>query len=125
MDFRQLIVSITAACFLALGVQSTASATVIGTSEFLSAEARAGHLAEVNAALNRADVQASLVALGVAPAQAAARAAALSDAELAQVAAEVRTLPAGGDSLLAVIGILFVVLLILELTGVTDIFKKI
>lgn len=125
MDFRQLVVAVTAACFLGLGLQSTASAGIIGTQDYLAAEARAGHLAEINAALSRADVQAQLVALGVDPAHALARAVALSDAELAQVATELQTLPAGGDSFFAVIGILFVVLLILELTGVTDIFKKI
>ncbi|MEQ1803075.1 MAG: PA2779 family protein [Gammaproteobacteria bacterium] len=124
MDLRQFTVAVTAACFLALGLQSTASAGVIGTQEYLSAEARAGHLADINAALSRADVQAQLVALGVDPANAATRAAALSDAELAQVADQLQTLPAGGDSFLAVIGIVFLVLLILELTGVTDIFKK-
>ena len=53
------------------------------------------------------------------------RAATLSDAELAQVAEQMQTLPAGGDSLFAVIGIVFLVLLILELTGVIDIFKRI
>ena len=124
MDLRQLIVSITAACFLGLGLQSTASANVIGTQDYLAAEARAGHLAEINAALSRADVQAQLVALGVDPANAATRAEALSDAELAQVAEQMQALPAGGDSFLAVIGIVFVVILILELTGVIDIFKK-
>ena len=124
MAFRQIVVSVTAACFLALGFSSTTSAAVIGTGDFLAAEARAGHLAEVTAAISRADVQAELVALGVDPAQAVARVAALSDAELAEVAAGVRTLPAGGDSFFAVIGIVFVVLLILEITGVTDIFKK-
>ena len=35
-----------------------------------------------------------------------------------------QSLPAGGDGLLAVIGVVFVVLLIFELTGVTT-FKKI
>jgi len=125
MAFRQIIVAITAACFLGLGFQTTASASVIGTQDYLAAEARASHLAGINAALSRADVQAELVALGVDPADAVTRAAALSDEELAQVAQEMRTLPAGGDGLLAVIGIVFIVLLILELTGVTDIFKKI
>ncbi|MDH5254941.1 MAG: PA2779 family protein [Gammaproteobacteria bacterium] len=125
MDLRQLVVAITAACFLGLGLQSTASAGIIGTQDYLAAETRAGHLAEINTALSRADVQAQLVALGVDPADAVTRAAALSDTELARVAEQMQTLPAGGDSLLAVIGILFVVLLILELTGVTDIFKKI
>ncbi|MDP2322410.1 MAG: PA2779 family protein [Gammaproteobacteria bacterium] len=125
MDFRQIIVAITVACFLGLGLQSTASAGVIGTQDYLSAETRASHLAGINAALSRADVQAELVSLGVDPADAAVRVAALSDAELAQVSQHMQSLPAGGDGLLAVIGIVFIVLLILELTGVTDIFKKI
>ncbi|MEO7385335.1 MAG: PA2779 family protein [Gammaproteobacteria bacterium] len=124
MDFRQLTVAITAACFLAMGLQSTASASVIGTAEYLSAESRAGYLADINAALSRADVQAQLVALGVNPTDAASRAASLSDTELAQVAAEMQTLPAGGDGVLVVIGIVFIVLLILELTGVINIFSK-
>jgi hypothetical protein len=125
MDFRQLTVAVTAACFLALGLQSTASAGVIGTEAYLTAQARAGNLADVNAALARADVQAQLISLGVDPANAATRAAALPDAELARVAGQLKTLPAGGDGLLAVIGVVFVVLLILELTGVIDIFKKV
>jgi hypothetical protein len=125
MQFRQTVLAITAACFLALGLQTTtASAGVIGTQAYLSAEARAGHLADINAAISRADVQAQLVSLGVDPANAVTRAAALSDAELAQVAQEMNNLPAGGDGLLAVVGIVFVVLMILELTGVIDIFKK-
>jgi hypothetical protein len=32
--------------------------------------------------------------------------------------------PAGGDGLIAVVGLVFVVLLILELVGVIDIFKR-
>jgi len=125
MNFRQITVAITVACFLGLGLQSTASAGVIGTGDYLAAEARTGHLADINAALSRADVQAQLVALGVDPALAVTRAAALSDAELAEVAEQMQTLPAGGDGLFAVIGIVFIVLLILELTGVIDIFKRV
>jgi hypothetical protein len=125
MNLRQITVAITAACFLGLGLQTTATASVIGTDAYLSAEARAGHLADINAALSRADVQSQLVALGVDPANAAARAASLSDEELSRVAGELQTLPAGGDGLLAVLGVVFIVLLILELTGVIDIFKKV
>lgn len=125
MHLRQLTAAFTLCCFLALGLQSTASAGVIGTTDYLAAESRAGNLADINAALDREDVRAQLIALGVDPAAAAGRVAALSDSELAEVAHQVKTLPAGGDGLLAVIGIVFVVLLILEITGVTDIFKKI
>ena len=125
MYLRQLTVAITAACFLGLGIQSTANAAIIGTQDYLAAEARAGHLADIEAALTRADVQAQLVALGVDPANAIERAASLSDAELAQVAAEIQNLPAGGDGFFAVVGVVFVVLLILELTGVINIFNRI
>ena len=48
---------------------------------------------------------------------------ALSDAEVATLAGQIGEAPAGGDAL-AVIGIVFVVLIILELVGVIDIFKK-
>ena len=49
---------------------------------------------------------------------------ALSDSELLMLEQEMDRLVAGGDAL-AVIGAVFLVLLILELVGVTDIFKSI
>jgi hypothetical protein len=60
----------------------------------------------------------------VAPADVEARIAALTDAELNTLATQMADLPAGGDSALVVIGIVFLVLLILEAVGVIDIFKK-
>jgi hypothetical protein len=128
MAFRKTILALTATCFLGLGLTSTASATVIGTQDFLAAKAAStsatGDLARVRAALQRSDVQQQLQALGVSPAQAEARVAALTDQELASMADGLEQLPAGGDGL-GLIGAVFVVLLILELTGVIDIFKKI
>jgi hypothetical protein len=124
MRFKQMIAAITAACFLSLGLHSTASAGVIGTPEYLSAADRAGQIARIESTLSRADVQAQLVALGVDPADATQRIAALSDTELNLMTEKLDQLPAGG-SFLGVIGIVFVVLLILEITGVIDIFKKI
>jgi hypothetical protein len=52
------------------------------------------------------------------------RIASLSDSELQQMATEMQKAPAGGDALLAVVGLVFVVLMILEFTGVIDIFKR-
>jgi len=63
-----------------------------------------------------------MIALGVDPGQARLRVSSLSDTELDQLAGELETLPAGGD-ILALIGAVFVVLLILELTGVINVFK--
>ena len=125
MRLRRTIVAITVSCFLSMGLQATtASASVIGTQEYLSAADRAGQIASIQASLSRADVRAQLESFGVNPADAATRVASLSDQELATVAEKMDSLPAGGDGLLAVIGIVFVVLFILEVTGVIDIFKR-
>ena len=51
------------------------------------------------------------------------RLAALSEQEVASLADQIESAPAGGDAL-AVIGIVFLILVILELVGVIDIFKK-
>jgi hypothetical protein len=72
----------------------------------------------------RDQVRAQMLALGVDPAAVDARVARLTDAELRSLAERMGTLPAGGDAL-AIIGILFLVLLILEVVGVIDIFKKV
>ena len=52
------------------------------------------------------------------------RLASLSDPELASLSQRMQDIPAGGDGLLVVIGLTFVVLIILELVGVIDIFKR-
>lgn len=123
MHFRRGIVALTLLAFVASVAPAPASAAMIGTQAAVAASARAANLARVDGVLARADVQQRLTDLGVDPDAARTRAAALSDAELAGFAAQLEQAPAGGD-ILAVIGIVFVVLLILELTGVIDIFKK-
>jgi len=68
-------------------------------------------------------VRSQMMSMGVAPADVDARVARLTDPELHSLAAHMNQMPAGGD-ILAVIGLVFLVLLILELVGVIDIFKK-
>jgi hypothetical protein len=68
-------------------------------------------------------VRNQLLELGVAPEAVDARIAALTPDEQRALAERLGELPAGGD-VLAVIGVVFLVLLILELVGVIDIFKK-
>lgn len=125
MRLRRTITAITASCFLSLGLQATtASAGVIGTQEYLSGADRAGQIASVQASFARADVRAALEKFGVNPADASLRVASLTDQELADVSRNLDTLPAGGDGVVVVLGIVFIVLLILEWTGVIDIFKR-
>ncbi|MEJ2523705.1 MAG: PA2779 family protein [Gammaproteobacteria bacterium] len=101
----------------------TASAAVVGTRAVMMDSQRAETLARVQAGLDRADVQAQLEALGVDAETARARIAALTDAELAMLDGRLAELPAGAG-IIEVVGIVFVVLLILELVGVTNIFNS-
>ena len=75
--------------------------------------------------LERSDVRAQLESMGVNPADAKARVATLGDAEAAQLAAQIDSLPAGADAagtILWAILIVFIVLLITDLLGVTKVF---
>lgn len=108
---------------LNLGSPLVAQAELIGTLQAVEASTRAQDLATVSSALARDQVRAQFVAFGVDPAQVETRVAALTDPELRTLAGKISEAPAGADAL-AVIGIVFVVLLILEMVGVIDIFKK-
>ena len=80
----------------------------------------------LNQLLAREDVQAALIARGIDPLEAKARVNSLSDAEVIVIADQIEQLPAGGDSFLGIVlGIailVFIVLVITDLTGVTDVF---
>lgn len=124
--FRNFIlVPLLSVALVTTGWSGTAAAAVISTQDALSAEAREARETQVRETLARDDVRAAMEQLGVNPADADVRVASLSDAELMQLQGQLDRLPAGGDSALVVIGIVFLVLLILELTGVTNVFNRI
>ena len=75
--------------------------------------------------LDRADVQTQLQTYGVTAEQARARVAALSDAEAAQLASQIDSLPAGADiggALITAILVVFLVLLLTDILGLTKVF---
>ena len=100
-----------------------ARAGIVGTEQMVMQETRVASMSRIDSVLASDAVAAQLAAWGVAPEAVAQRLAALSDVELQQLAATMGDDPAGG--ILAVIGVVFVVLIILEVVGVTDIFSKI
>lgn len=107
-----------------LGGSAHAFAGVISTQEALSADLRLSAEADAREALAREEVRQAMERLGVDPLDADTRIASLSDAELAQLQGQLDSLPAGG-SFFAVVGIVFVVLLILDLVGVTNVFSRV
>ena len=78
----------------------------------------------ISTVLAQEQVRDQLIRYGVDPQDAALRVAALSDSELQTLEQRISDLPAGANGALEVIGIVMLVLLILELVGVTDIFKS-
>lgn len=110
---------IAAACLLILSVYTPAArAGIVGTEALLNA---GQNRATVETFLARTDVREQLTALGVDPAQASLRAASMTDAEVQALADRIDSLPAGGDAVGAIVFI-FLVLLVTDLLGLTDVF---
>jgi hypothetical protein len=78
--------------------------------------------ARLNAALDRADLQAALQQRGIDVEQARARVAALTDAEAAQLADQIDQAPAGASDILGVLVFIFVLLLVTDILGLTKVF---
>lgn len=121
------VIGVSLSALVAAGFPVSAHAAMISTQAALNAEAtatRAANIGRIEATLARADVRARLQELGVNADQAAARAAALPDAELDRMARSVDKLPAGGDAgLLELAGFVFLVLLLLDYLDVTHVFS--
>lgn len=105
-----------------LGFVQSAGAGVIGTEAAMLSQERAQRIERIHSVLSRDSVQQQLEQLGVDAEAAMARVASLSDAELLALDERMNELPAGAGAL-EVLGIVLLVLLVLELVGVTDIFK--
>ncbi len=116
------IVYVLIASLLSVASPAIVQAEVIGTLAGIESAQREANLAKINGVLAREQVRDQMKALGVEAAQIDARLAALTDSELNRLAQDIESAPAGG--ILEVIGVVFIVLLILEVVGVTDIFKK-
>ena len=97
-------------------------AEVIGTPTFSQSLTRDARIDRINGFLAQDSVRSKMIGLGVDPRDAQTRVAALTDSELQLLDQQIASAPAGGDALV-IVGIVFLVLLILELTGVINIFR--
>lgn len=119
---RATLAGLCSASLLAMGMLMPAQAAMISNPQSQQANAEAVERAELVAALQRKDVQQQLVALGVDMEAAQERVNALSAEEIAQLNHAIADMPAGG--VIEVVGVVFVVLLVLELLGVTNVFTS-
>ena len=111
--------------FVLLDARAARAELVSTESVLTDASTSPGTRDRAHALLARAEVARELADLGIDPEQAKARVDALSDAELAAVVGRLDELPAGGDAAGAILGallIVFIVLLITDIVGATDVF---
>jgi len=112
--------------FIISGPCQSAMAAMIGTESVINADQAQNAREYLNSLLAREDVRNALVSQGIDPVEAKNRLDSLTDEEATRVADHLQALPAGGDgfftTLLIVVLIVFLVLLITDIAGYTDIF---
>ena len=121
-QWRKTSIAILSVAMLNMGFAGAAHAAIVDTSALMTTN-RDADLNTVRARLDRAEVRAQFEEMGVDAAAVDRRIASLNDRELHRLAADLQNAPAGGDAVW-IVGAVFIVLIILELTGVIDIFKK-
>ena len=120
-------VSILLAIFLLFisGPYQSAFAAIIGTDTVLDSSRGQEARVYLNQFLAREDVRSALTAQGIDPEEARMRVGSLTDAEAVAIADKMDQLQAGGgaiETILVVALIVFLVLLITDIAGYTDIF---
>ena len=127
--FRQILkpIGLFLAIFMIMlsGPYQSAMAAMIGTEAVVDSE-RAHHTREyIKTFLARDDVKSALVSQGIDPQEAQNRIDSLTEEEARFVAGQLDQMPAGGgffSTLLIVAFLVFVILLVTDITGYTDIF---
>lgn len=102
-------------------LQPVASAAMIGTQDIVQQDRAVMERAQLLQALDRQDVRSKLESYGVNPDMAKQRVASMTDAEVAQMNAQIEQMPAGAG-VLEVALIVFLVLLFTDIAGYTDVF---
>lgn len=125
---QRLVAIVLSLSLINFGMIQTVQAAMVSTEQVAQMatsvdQGATGH-ARLTAALARADVRAEMARLGVDPALAVERVAALTDDEAASLADRIDSLPAGADGggIIGALVLIFVVLLITDILGWTKVF---
>ncbi len=121
---KKVVATISCVAMLGAGLPLPAHAALIGSEQLLQTTDNSAR-ARIQNLLARAEVRQALVERGVDPADVQARVAALTDDQARDLAARIDRLPAGGDGVGDVLGVLlliFVILLITDILGLTKVF---
>ena len=123
--FSRAVAVVVVPAFFVCATAQSAAAAMVSTAQVAAAAVQPDAHAKVRDFVARADVQEVMTHWGVSPEEASARVAALTDAEAADLAARIDAMPAGGHVVGIIVGAIlfvFLVLLLTDLLGLTDVF---
>ncbi|HET9699602.1 MAG TPA: PA2779 family protein [Burkholderiales bacterium] len=121
--WKRIVATYAVVSMALLGIPAPAVAGLVATDQVAAAARGAqAERSRVEAALARQDVQDGLIRHGVKPQDVKSRVDALTDEEARLVANQIDQLPAGGDSVLGVLLLIFLVLLFTDIMGWTKVF---
>lgn len=123
-SFRILSIATASAIMLSTASPMPARAAMVSTDQALATISGDTQRATVLSFLARDDIRDQMIVMGVDPAEAAERVASLSDAEIENIAGRIDELPAGEGFgvIIAAAGLVFLVLLITDIIGATNVF---
>ena len=123
MNILQRPLAFLLSLLLALTPVMSAQAAMVGNTELLANSSHQQTRDSLQQLLGRQDAQQQLQALGVSPEWASERVQHLTDSELARINQGVENLQAGGSDVLGVILLIFIIFIITDAIGATDIFS--
>lgn len=109
---------------MTIGLSQPSLADIVGTQQLIDSEHRQASITRMESMLAREDIAKQMIAFGVQPEAVVDRLNNMTSVELMALEGSFDKHISGGDAV-SIIGAVFIVLLILELVGVTDIFKAI
>ena len=125
VSYRKPIAAVLVAAMTAVSVPVVpVHAAIVGTDQVIE-QTQGTARDRVASFMKRDDVREQLKLLGIAPSEAEARVAALSDEEIDKIAGRVDELPSGQGAVGTIVGaavLIFIVLLITDLIGLTSVF---
>ena len=115
------ILTLTLSLLLICAPISQAQAAIIANAQLIDQVQQVNDKDALLQTINRVDVQAQLLSMGVTAADLESRINQMTQQEVAQLNQQINDLPAGGD-VLAIIFIIFIIFIITDVIGATDIF---
>jgi len=122
MRFMQQPMAWLLSMLLAVTPLVPAQAAMLGNDQIINPAQNARATDKLEQFLGQETTRQQLLSLGVNPESVLARSGSLTDAELARINQAIDNLHAGGDSILGILLVLFIVFIITDAIGATDIF---